>query len=75
MTFELEQSTENMLILNNIKRKHQNLNIQLVDETDADFFKNSIAEAIKLINENKLSKVSSSFSSVISLVPGIGNSS
>ena len=57
VTFELEQSTENMLILNNIKRKHQNLNIQLVDETDADFFKNSIAEAIKLINENKLSKV------------------
>ncbi len=57
VVFELEKSSKEVDILDTSNNKQQSLNIQFIDETGGDYYKSSIIKAIKLINDNHLSKL------------------
>ncbi len=57
VTFESEKSIKDVNILDTFNNKQQSLNIQFIDETNADHYKSSITKSITLIKNNKLSKV------------------
>ena len=57
VSFELEKSTNDIKVLDTFNNKGQSLDIHFIDETDENYYKSSINKAIKIIQDNKLSKV------------------